>query len=496
MYQHSSTRIKMIKKLSDAIDVSIGTEQGHPMSPELFKMFVYDLSTELELLLGLEIPNLNDYKISHLLWADDLILTAEDAASLQKLLDILHDYITRWELDINLTKTNIMVFNTSSKLLNCSYGFHLGEENIKPTKNYTYLGITFSLNGSFRPAVDNLGKKAVRAYFSMKRLVNITALSATNLLKLFDSLIKPIATYACQIWLPSTHVLKAVLDDGNLLQACSKDKLELAHLKMLKWMFGVHKKTSNVFCYGDSGRSPLALTSISQGIKYFRRIRDLDLDESSPLVRHAFEEQKLHNLEWYNAWASLDSWHLNDDLSNDSTGDLPSPKLIQSLAISKFTSHWESNRSKQRKLEFYNSVKDGFGEEAYLNCENFQTRKHIARIRSSSHDLNIERGRYKMIPDNIRLLERICRFCCKDDKSTRDILINAENLPFYEPILETESHMITECPSYHHLRIALSSELKILVLRNEYKEIMTNDSHINEFGRFLINCYKNRHPQP
>ena len=44
MYQNPLTRIKLITKLSAAIDVTIGTEQGHPMSPELFKMFMHDQS--------------------------------------------------------------------------------------------------------------------------------------------------------------------------------------------------------------------------------------------------------------------------------------------------------------------------------------------------------------------------------------------------------------------------------------------------------------------
>ena len=40
----------------------------------------------------------------------------------------------------------------------------------------------------------------------------------------------------------------------NLSKVAAKDTLETTHLKMLKWVLGVHKKTNNNFCYGDTGR--------------------------------------------------------------------------------------------------------------------------------------------------------------------------------------------------------------------------------------------------
>ena len=49
----STTRVKLIKKLSEAITILVGTKQGHPMSPELFKVFLHELS----LLLNAEMDN-------------------------------------------------------------------------------------------------------------------------------------------------------------------------------------------------------------------------------------------------------------------------------------------------------------------------------------------------------------------------------------------------------------------------------------------------------
>ena len=167
MYQNSSIRIKLIQKVSAAIDVTIGSEQGHPMSPELYQIFIHDLSVNLSKIGELNAPLLNGIKISHLLSADDLVLLALDAKSLQNLLDSPHDYADTWELSVNISKTNVMVFNSCSRVLECAYGFNLGSLNVTPVKNYCYLGIQFSLNGSIKQAVEELSKKALQSFFSI-----------------------------------------------------------------------------------------------------------------------------------------------------------------------------------------------------------------------------------------------------------------------------------------------------------------------------------------
>ena len=208
MYSNSKTRIKLIRKLSESIDVTIGTEQGHPLSPELFKIFIHDLSKRLSELENISVPCLNGFPVSHLLWADDLILLALDEESLQRQLNCLHEFVSVWELSVNIQKTNVMVFNRGSRLLQCSYGFKLGDLVISPTRKYCYLGITFSLNGSFKTAIDELRKKALRAFFAIRRMVDTRALTTSTMLKLIDSLVKPVALYSCQVWLPTTKIIK------------------------------------------------------------------------------------------------------------------------------------------------------------------------------------------------------------------------------------------------------------------------------------------------
>ena len=86
---------------------------------ELFKCFIHHLSVELNNISGLSTPTLNSVQVTHLLWADDLVLLGLDPKSLQAMLDTLSSYCIHWGLTVNTEKTAIMVFNRSGRLLVC-----------------------------------------------------------------------------------------------------------------------------------------------------------------------------------------------------------------------------------------------------------------------------------------------------------------------------------------------------------------------------------------
>ena len=63
--------------------------------------------------------------------------------------------------------------------------------------------------------------------------------------------------------------------------------------------------------------------------------------------------------------------------------------------------------------------------EKYLNIENFDNRKVLAKFRCPDHSLEIEKGRHKKIPRT----GRFCKRCSTD-------------------ILESEKHVLSECKVY------------------------------------------------
>ena len=485
MYQNSSTKVKLLNKLSDRIDVVCGTEQGHPMSPELFKCFIHQLSKDINSIEGLNVPLLGTAKITHLLWADDLVLLALDRESLQAMLNVLQSYCLEWGLSVNVKKTAIMVFNPTGRLLKDSLNFKLGESTIPSTREYCYLGINFTLSGSLKAAQATLRQKALRGYFAVKRMLDIRHVRKSILFKIFDALIQPIATYACQVWLPGTNLFKAIADEsiGNtLLQSIALDPLENLHLSFLKWTMNVHKYTSNAAVWGDCGRYPLGVILSKTVFRYKERLQEMDCENSDALVRHAYSEQKQLNLTWYRTLADVKS-----RLETGETRPLNWPSQIRSGMKNWFERTWNTERFSNRKLKFYNSIKHVFEEELYLRLGlDNGISKRIAQLRSSSHNLNVETGRYG--ENRLKQVTRVCKHCCTEDEALLELLLE---LPLSEPIIEDENHVLLTCPLYEDLRQQLLPATQNL-LENDFGSIFENAWTIRDIGNYISKIFERR----
>lgn len=463
MYSGSSARIKLLGKLSDRIEVLIGTEQGHPMSPELFKIYLFDLTHKLDSTPGASVPCISGRCVSHLLWADDLVLLASDGKSLQALLDSLEQFCTEWGLTVNISKTAVMVFNPASRVLNESQTFTYDGVRIPSAKTYCYLGVVFSLNGSFKVNANYLRQKAIRSIMGLKRAVDFSSLPPDVLMKLFDLLITPIAAYCHQVWLPLTTWTRLNRATTPDLKTLSADPLERLHLTFMKIALGVGKRTSNCMVWGDAGRLPLAFALKKSVLRYFSRVCKLSSEypseesDATPLLVLAFRDQQDYDLDWYKSIVAFINTH-NEDT---------------------FTKSWETSRQSNRKLGFYNKVKLRFNEEPYLHLERSLARS-IAKIRGASHALNIERGRHFQHRNSSFSLER-ARVCPLCSTSNADDLEMLHELPFFEPIYEDEEHFLLECPSYRDLRDHLIPDsgprLPVVRLRNLFRVNHNEDEH-------------------
>ena len=509
MYSHSKAKIKLLNKLSKSMDVKVGTEQGHPMSPELFKVFLLDLSHELNSsALDVEVPELNGTEISHLLWADDLVLLALDNRSLQTLIDTVHNFCDRWGLQVNISKTAVLVFNKSGRQLKESTGFKYGEINVPSASTYCYLGITVTLSGSLSKTTEELRKKGLRAYFALKSLIDINELSSSSIIKLFDALILPVVSYGGPVWTFNTMFIKEIISNRcetqptECLKRIATDPIERLHIKFLKWNLGLHKKASNIFCWGDTGRCPLVQKISKQAVDFFERLSTLSYSKTDCLARHAFDEQKKLKLSWYSNMSALIS------LSQSTLVDNPNNRMATGSTIretlqNKFQSTWRSAALNSTKLQFYMKVKGDFSFEEYLNIKNRDVRRSLAQLRSSSHRLNIETARY--VESNTKVKSgkhnnkvysnkewnRSCKLCCGNEVEL------LQQLPFAEkPIIEDEQHILASCPAYHHLRLQLDDHIKsTIVAWDERLPSLFEEPSMAPFGLYVHKIFQLRFPK-
>jgi hypothetical protein len=104
------------------------------------------------------------------------------------------------------------------------HGFHVYV--IETVNSYCYLGIVLKCNGSFNLAMSTLAEKARKAYFKIKKTIDLY--NPCKLLeKLFDSLILPIS------YKVSRHVCNphGLLDKSSRSSAYSKQLIEMSPTK-------------------------------------------------------------------------------------------------------------------------------------------------------------------------------------------------------------------------------------------------------------------------
>jgi hypothetical protein len=109
MYAASKSCIKVNNEITDYFETKLGVKQGDNFSPNLFKIFINDLPKYLQ-----ETPDfvsLNGRPVHCLMYANDVILLSKTAAGLQSKIDILNHYCEDWCLNVNTSKTKILVFN-------------------------------------------------------------------------------------------------------------------------------------------------------------------------------------------------------------------------------------------------------------------------------------------------------------------------------------------------------------------------------------------------
>ena len=126
MYDGSQAKVKCRHLMSDPINITKGVHQGNVISPLLFNIFINDLSDDI---IDLKAPILCDTRISHLLYADDLLLLSTSESELQQNINQVNEFCSRWGLSINPDKSKIMIFTKNGQVKKNGFKFLVGDRH-------------------------------------------------------------------------------------------------------------------------------------------------------------------------------------------------------------------------------------------------------------------------------------------------------------------------------------------------------------------------------
>ena len=97
----------------------------------------------VKMLISHTLFNVGMLKLFLLLYADDIILFANDKELLQLSLNILQNYCKRWKLKVNTQKTKVMVFKKGGRL-QYNISFYYDGAELEIVSKFVYLGVTFT----------------------------------------------------------------------------------------------------------------------------------------------------------------------------------------------------------------------------------------------------------------------------------------------------------------------------------------------------------------
>ena len=422
IYTTTTYTIKTKHNRLDPITSNLGLKQGCPLSPLLFNLYIDDLAQHLS-----NSPDdifLQGSRISHFLYADDLVLLSSTKEGLQRKLNELGTYADNKDLTVSIGKSKIMVFNKAGR--KSKLNFLYKDQKLEVVSSFTYLGVEIMTNGSLRTAIKTLTDKAKKAMMALYKTIIQFQMPYQKCRQLFNTFIEPILIYNAENWstLTDKQIRDCREDSNKLYEIATKTLTTTTQLKFYKFILGVRKSCPNLSIFGDTGELPLQLKAYITMLKYWDRLRLMD---DQTLVKKAY----LENIQLNSNWAkTIQLLNVNLGLNvNPEVGN----RLISSAKTNltnNYINYWRSSISKSPRLDFYSSIKKDFEEETYLNLPSFRDRRAIAKLRCSNHCLEIEKGRHSRTERELR----ICKLCTLN-------------------CVEDEWHFLFECPSYEKFRV-------------------------------------------
>jgi hypothetical protein len=228
LYREVGSCVRLGEEKTDWFSLEVGLRQGCILSPVLFSIFIDSLAEEVRKVGG---ARYGELVVSLLLFADDIVLIAENAKMLQQMLDVVYNYSKKCRFRFNKDKSNIMIFGKKNMTK-----FRLGESELQVVHSYKYLGLILDENFTWKIHLAHILDKARKRTRALCGIGLREGVSARALLRGWQVLVRPVLEYGAEIWGEKTW------KEGEGLQ-----------IEMGRRVLGVSKMTTREVIQGELG---------------------------------------------------------------------------------------------------------------------------------------------------------------------------------------------------------------------------------------------------
>ena len=498
MYSDVRMCVRIGSNISGSFTARTGVKQGDPLSPLLFGLFIDCLERFLSARCGTQVgARVAGQILRVLLYADDLVLMGETVEELQALLNHLAEFCQACKMSVNISKSEVVCFNGESARHAQPYWTYAGA-TLPVVDEFKYLGILFTntRSGSCVAGACNRQQKcAHQALHAMwRKCYSLRITNVRTLCYLFDTLVRSIASYGCEVWGPRVI---ARVDMHNLGKPH-----EMLQNMFLRQALGVRSSTPIAVMLSDMGREPMWMFWIRQGVKFWNRtimLPDQDLIRScvcesvlmatsAVAVTECWAHHFIACMQRLGVIRSHDDLILKNPSGSWQLRPLPVKQLEAALKRAADGSWVGAPQGSPRQIP--DSRHEGFKLTTYSywfkHTSVFDKRvafsthlndrasiMAVARFRMGSHNLNVESLRWSKV--RVPRSQRVCR-CCSSG------------------IVEDEMHIMMECTMYDDLRSDYMWTRDITVESANMKMMVDCQSgeQWNAFATYIRACFKRR----
>ncbi len=452
MYSNTQSCVNINNNLTDWFKTENGCRQGDVISPTAFSIIINDLLKELNVC-GIGVKLDCNLTLSVLAFADDIVLLAESADELQRLIDIVYRWSNKWRFMINPEKSQVVHYRNAPKA-QTDFIFKLCNNGptLEKVSSYKYLGVYLDEHLTFTKTTDILATAGGRALGAMiNKYKSLDMLGYDTYTKLYDSLVSPVTDYGSAIWGTKSY-----------------DSMDRVQNRATRFFMGVHRFSPIAGHVGDMGWISNRGRWKSNIIRLWNRLVGIDGER---LLKRVFlwdmEQHNVTNKANFSANAKqiLIELDRRQCYLNLEPVDIEHCKKV---IYEKDKINWSNQIKTKSKLDFLASIKTEFGVEPFvtMNISRYE-RSILAQLRYGILQIRLETGRYS----NEKREDRLCKICNGG-------------------VVEDQCHFVLHCPAYIEKRGRFDEIIKTRVPNWELKSdsekfVILFRDHTRIFARFV-----------